>query len=252
MAGSSGRSRFHIVDCLNAEWNLLTLDSRGSVVRWAERHQALTPCRCLGDVLLAIRREPDAALSALLTEVLNNDQLAGRVVVQSMLGKLVRMAQLDEEHEVGDYISAFWCVLKAYPLAARPRKIAANLVLDTLKQVRRERCSSSCHGVVPWPPGAQLDEAYEQVKRRDSLDHQWDIAGVTAPDVLDAARRLGAVSVEYGRLLSSVYIEGMSGTEAASRHQITAGSVRVRCSRAVEQLRRHLPQLLAVARESGA
>jgi hypothetical protein len=247
MAGSSGRGRFHIVDCLNAEWNLLTPDSRGSVVRWAERHQALTPCRCLGDVLLAIRREPDAALSALLTEVLSNDQLAGRVVVQSMLGKLVRMAQLDEEHEVGDYISAFWCVLKAYPLAARPRKIAANLVLDTLKQVRRERYSSRCYGVVPWPPGAQLDEAYEQVKRRDSLDHQWDIAGMTAPDLLDVARHLGAVSVEYGRLLSSVYVEGMSGTEAASRHQITAGSVRVRCSRAVEQLRRHLPQLLAVA-----
>jgi hypothetical protein len=247
MAGSSGRGRFHIVDCLNAEWNLLTPDSRGSVVRWAERHQALTPCRCLGDVLLAIRREPDAALSALLTEVLSNDQLAGRVVVQSMLGKLVRMAQLDEEHEVGDYISAFWCVLKAYPLAARPRKIAANLVLDTLKQVRRERYSSRCYGVVPWPPGAELDEVYEQVKRRDSLDHQWDIAGMTAPDLLDAARHLGAVSVEYRRLLSSVYVEGMSGTEAASRHQITAGSVRVRCSRAVEQLRQHLQQLLAVA-----
>jgi hypothetical protein len=247
MAGSSGRGRFHIVDSLNAEWNLLAPDSRGSVIAWAEKHQALAPCRCLGDVLLTIRREPDAALSALLTEVLSNDQLAGRVVVQSMLGKLVRMAQLDEEHEVGDYISAFWCVLKAYPLAARPRKIAANLVLDTLKQVRRERYSSRCYGVVPWPPGAQLDEAYEQVKRRDSLDHQWDIAGMTAPDLLDAARHLGAVSVEYGRLLSSVYVEGMSGTEAASRHQITAGSVRVRCSRAVEQLRRHLPQLLAVA-----
>src|SRR4029450_9385701 len=105
MAGSSGRGRFHIVDSMNAEWNLLAPDGRGSVRRWAERHQALTPCRCLGDVLLAIHREPDAALSALLTEVLKNDQLAGRVIVQSMLGKLVRMAQVDEEHEVGDYIS---------------------------------------------------------------------------------------------------------------------------------------------------
>jgi DNA-directed RNA polymerase specialized sigma24 family protein len=247
MAGSGGRGRFHIVDSLNAEWNLMAPDSRGSVVRWTERHQALTQCRCLGDVLLAIRREPDAALSALLTEVLSNDQLAGRVVLQSMLGKLVRMAQLDVEHEVGDYISAFWCVLKAYPLAARPRRIAANLALDTLKQVRCERRSSHFHRVLPWPPGAQLDEAYEQARRRDSLDHQWQIAEMAVLDLLDSAGRLGVLSVESRLLLSSVYAEGISGREAASRHQMTAGSVRVRCSRAVGELRRHIPQLLAAA-----
>lgn len=247
MAGSSRRGRFHIVDSLNAEWTLLAPDSRGSVRRWAERHQALTPCRCLGDVLLAIRREPDAALSALLTEVLTNDQLAARVVLQSMLGKLVRMAQLDEEHEVGDYISVFWCVLKAYPLAARPRRIAANLALDTLKEVHRGRRSSRCHGVLPWPPGAQLDEAYEQARHRDSLDHQCELAEMTARDLLDSAGRLGALSLESRQLLSSVYLEGISGREAASRHQMTPGSVRVRCSRAVGELRRRIPQLLAAA-----
>ena len=245
MAGSSGRGRFHIVDSLNAEWSLLAPDSRGSVRHWAERHQALTPCRCLGDVLLAIRREPDAALSALLTEVLSNDQLAGRVVVQSMLGKLVRMAQADLEHEVGEYISAFWCVLKTYPLAARPRRIAANLALDTLKQVRLERRSSRCHGVSPWSPGPQLDEAYEQARLRNSLDHQREIGEMTAQNVLDSAGRLGVLSVESRHLLSSVYVDGMTGREAASVHQISSGSVRVRCSRAVGELRRHIPQMLA-------
>jgi hypothetical protein len=230
---------------MNAEWNLLAPDGRGSVRRWAERHQSLTPCRCLGDVLLAIHREPDAALSALLTEVLKNDQLAGRVIVQSMFGKLVRMAQVDEEHEVGDYISAFWCVLKTYPLAARPRRIAANLALDTLKQVRHERRSGRCHAVLPWPPGAQLDEAYEEVRRRNSLDHQREIGEMTVQNVLDSAGRLGVLSVESRDLLSSVYVDGMTGREAASLHQISSGSVRVRCSRAVGELRRHIPQLLA-------
>jgi hypothetical protein len=247
MAGTSGRGRFHIVDSLNAEWNLLAPDSRGSVRAWAEKHQALAPCRCLGDVLLAIRHEPDAALGALLTEVVRKDQLAGRVVVQSMLGKLVRMAQTDPHSEVGDYISAFWCVLRTYPLAARPQRIAANLALDTLKQVHHERRWSHCRVVLPLPPGAQLDQASEEVMQRESLDHQQEIAEMTARQLLDSAGRLGALSVESGQLLSSVYVEGVTGKEAASRHQITTGSVRVRCSRAVKELQRHIPQLLAVA-----
>jgi hypothetical protein len=247
MAGGSGRGRFHIVDSLNAEWNLLAPDSRGSVERWADKHLALAPCRCLGDVLLAIRREPDAALGALLTEVLSGDQLAGRVVVQSMMGKLVRMAETDRDYEVGSYISAFWCVLKTYPLAARPRSIAANLALDTLKQVRYEGRSIRCRSILPWPPGPQLDEACEEAIRRESLDHQQQIAEVTAVEVLDSARRLGALSVESKQLLSSIYVEGLSGEEAAGRHQLTAGSVRVRCSRAIKELQRHVPQLLAAA-----
>lgn len=247
MAGSSGRGRFHIVDSLNAEWNLLAPDSRGSVVHWAERHQVLTPCRCLGDVLLAIRREPDAALSALLTEVASRDQLAGRVIVQAMLGKLVRLAQSDPENDVGDYIAAFWCLLNSYPLAARPRRIAANLALDTLKRVRSEGRLSRSLDVFPWPPSSHLDQAYERMMRRDSLDHQQEIARMTAAELLDSAVRLGSLSVESKRLLSSIYIDGISGKEAASRHQITAGSVRVRCSRAVKELQRHLPQLLAAA-----
>ena len=247
MAGSSGRGRFHIVDSLNAEWNLLAPDSRGSVRAWAEKHQALAPCRCLGDVLLTIRREPDAALSALLTEVVSKNQLAGRVIVQSMLGKLVRMAQTDQANEVGDYIAAFWCVLNSYPLAARPRKIAANLALDTLKRIRSEGRSSRCLHVFPWPPSAQLDQAYEKMMRRESFDHQRAITRMTAAELLDSAVRLGSLSVESKRLLSSIYVDGISGKEAASRHQITAGSVRVRCSRAVKELQRHLPQLLSAA-----
>ena len=247
MAEGSGRGRFHIVDLLNAEWSLLAPDSRGSVELWADRHQALAPCRCLGDVLLAIRHEPDAAHGALLTEVFSGDQLAGRVIAQSMMGKLVRMARIDREHEAGDYISAFWCVLKTYPLAARPRSIAANLALDTLKQVRHEGRSIRCRGILPWPPGRQLDEACEEAMWRESLDHQQQIAELTAGEVLDSAGRLGALSVESKQLLSSIYVDGLSGEEAATRHQLTAGSVRTRCSRAVKELQQHVPQLLAAA-----
>src|SRR5215204_3580507 len=74
-----------------------------------------------------------------------------------------------------------------------------------------------------------------------------EIARMTAAELLDSAVRLGSLSVESKRLLSSIYIDGISGKEAASRHQITAGSVRVRCSRAVKELQRNLPQLLAAA-----
>jgi DNA-directed RNA polymerase specialized sigma24 family protein len=245
MADSNRRRAFHIVDALNAEWDVLASNSMEMTAAWAAKYEVLAPCRSLGDVLLAIRSDPDGALGALLTEVSRGDELAGRAVLQAMLGKLVRMAQADEYSGIDDYVAVMWCRIRTYPLATRPRKIAANLVLDTLKQVTNERRVLLLRTVQLWPPGEKLDIAHEEALRRDLLDHQRQIADLTAKELLDSAGLLGLLDGDSEGVLSSVYADGLSSEATAHRLQISAGSVRVRCSRAVKVLARHRRQLLA-------
>jgi DNA-directed RNA polymerase specialized sigma24 family protein len=247
MAKSNARRAFHIVDALNAEWDVLASNSMENVAAWAYKHQVLATCRGLGDVLLAIRDQPDAALGALLTEVASDDQLAGRTVLQATLGKLVRMANIDTHNSIDDYVAAMWCQIPTYPLATRPHKIAANLVLDTLKQVRSEGRQLQRQAVVLWPPCKQFDVLYEEEMRRNSLDHQRCLTELTARDLLNSASKLGLLDKQSEELLSSVYEEGLSGEAAAQRHQMSPGSVRVRCSRAVRQLAGHRRRLVATA-----
>jgi hypothetical protein len=244
MADGNRRRAFHIVDALNAEWDVLASNSMEMAAAWAAKYEVLAPCRSLGDVLLAIRNEPDAALGALLTEVSRDDELAGRTVLQAMLGKLVRMAQADEYSGIDDYVAVMWCQIRTYPLAARPRKIAANLVLDTLKQVTNERRMLLHPTVRLWPPSEQLDIAHEAALQRDSLDHQRRMADLTVKELLNSAGQLGLLDGRSEELLKSVYADGLSSQATAHLLRISAGSVRVRCSRAVKMLARHRRQLL--------
>jgi DNA-directed RNA polymerase specialized sigma24 family protein len=242
-----GRRAFHVVDALNAEWNVLLSNSEVTVANWAARHDVLAECRHLGDVLLAIRYEPDAALGALLTEVARNDQLAGRTILQAMLGKLVRMSRGGQQEDVDDFISALWCVLKTYPLATRSRRVAANLALDTLKLVSRERRPSGLHHVDLFPPGELLERIHEKSLRRNSLDHHRHAIDMTAAQLLERARMKGILGVQAEALLISVYADGLTGRAAANRHGISPGSLRARCSKAVKKLAQHAPELWEAA-----
>ena len=246
VATGSVRRGFHIVDALNEEWDRLAPD-RGIAALWASKYGVLAACVDLDDVLHAITREPDAALGALLTEVARNDRSAARTVLQAMLGKLVRMACVDEHGRVDDYVGAMWVRISDYPLARRPRKIAANLALDTLKQVKAEQRLAQRLEIRPWPPGRRLDELHESAGQRESVDHSAHIAELTAGGLLDLAVGIGLLHPRSRHLLESVYADGLSGEVAGRRHGTSAGSVRVRCSRAVRHLARHAPQLAAAA-----
>lgn len=231
MAGSSrgvvGAPR-RIVDVINQDWQQL-VESHGAGLQ---------------DRLGRASRGCDVTLHALLTEVQQGDALAARTVLQSLLGRLVQMASRDPRSPVDDYVAASWCVLSRYPLAARPVRIAANLALDTLKAVRRETDGRGGGG--PWLAGVQLEELAEQEAQRRHLDHGVS-ATVDALRVLEAGRRLQLLDEPAGRLLEHVYVRGLSSADAARHHGSTAGSVRVRCSRAVQVLAAHAVELAEAA-----
>jgi len=239
-------SPLRLVAALDQEWRQLAARNPGLAPAW-RRHPALARCDDLYQVLVPACRGDDEVLRALLTEAHGGDPLAGRVVLQALLGRLVWMARRDREAEVDDYVAALWCVLAGYPLARRPVRIAANLALDTLKAVHRERPFRGRTGVGWVPAGEELELLLDRGRQRDTVDHAADLDGLTAEAVIDAGRRLRLLDEATGGLLRHVYVEGLSGRDAALRAGTSAGSLRVRCSRAVRRLAAHAPALLDAA-----
>ena len=144
-------------------------------------------------------------------------------------------------------MAAMWCRLRTYPRQERPGKIAANLALDTLKAVKCERrWWRRDVNVATLPPGAYLDQLHTEALQRGSLDHQA-AADLTATGVLQAADRLGLIDDKTREVLLSVYSDGLSGREAAGRHQTTPAMIRFRCSKAVRRLAQHAALLAEAA-----
>ena len=220
------RSPLALVDALNREWAALVVDLPEDVPALVEE----------------ARRGDDAALHRLVAAALAGDPLAGRAVLQSQLGRLVRMAGRDARAGVDDYVSALWCVLARYPLARRPERIAANLALDTLKLVHRDRQWMGRSPVVVHALGDELGPLLERLV--PAVEDQ-DEPGATA--VIRAGERLRLIDPATGRLLRAVYVDGLSGKDAAVRCATTPGSLRVRCSRAVHRLAEHRAELAEAA-----
>ncbi|SDS73915.1 RNA polymerase sigma factor [Microlunatus soli] len=248
-------SRFALVDALNAEWSELDGNhrlagyGRAEVGRWAADHPALVGCGSAGDVLQAIRDRPDEVLAALIAvhqEGTRHNrvgssgrpagELAGRIVLQTMLGKLVTMARRDHRHAVEDYVGQLWARIGCYPLARRPRRIAANLALDTLKAVTRDHTRGSSRVAVAVPVSEEdLERAGLVADPRvgDGVDD------LSAHRVLRTAQDLDLIDDATRRLLLSVYLEGLSSVDAAARFGLAPTTVRYRCSRAIRNLAAH-------------
>lgn len=254
-----------IVNALNREWRDLIGGHRGTAIRWAAQHPVLLGSESLDDIVAAVRIDSDAVLAALLTEVARsgsavepdgesngevrtesaeNGCIAARVVLQSQLGRMVAMARRDPRAGVDDYVSALWCRIRTYPLQARPNRIAANLSLDALQTVKRDAQTARWGEVTPWPPDVLLTRMDLRWARDPRASETDDVRG---SEILERGRRLELIDQATFELLRGVYLEGLSGEAAARRHHTSAGSVRVRCSRALSKLAAHSEQLIAAA-----
>jgi DNA-directed RNA polymerase specialized sigma24 family protein len=240
----AGRRPYSIVEALNRDWDELVYRHRGSLPGWSRQYEVLVEYQSLDDLLAAVQGHPDAILGALLTEVSNGDQLAGRVVLQALLGRIVRMAARDPVAGVDDYVAELWSRIRTYPLAARPDRIAANLSMDTLKAVHAERRWLRKGEVTPWPPEAFWDERSDRADVAAARDAEPQLS---AASVLQAGRDRALIDDLTHALLVSVYVHELNGLEAAERHWISPASVRVRCSRAVRRLAAHASELMPEA-----
>jgi hypothetical protein len=248
VASASVRRRgFSIVEALDREWYELVRDHLTAAADWADRHEALARCRSLDDVLSAARFNSDPVLAALMTEVSVGDQLAGRVVLQALIGRMVRMAQRDPRASIDDYLAHLWCVIGSYPLQRRPVRIAANLSMDTLKAVSQERRWLARGGVTLVPSSESLDELLEPTGLDGSAYDSAPPVDVEVRQVLEASGMLQLIDHSDAALLRSIYADGMSGSQAARQFHTSASMVRVRCSKVVRHLAAHAVELADAA-----
>lgn len=232
--------RYALITELNEEWARLVARHRDQLP-W---DGATAGCRDLAEVIAAIRYRPDPVLGALIRETAAGDLLAGRTVLQAMLGKAVRLAQAYPDVEVDEFVSALWCRIRTYPLARRPTKIAANLALDTRKDVlaafrgaRQELAAGSLSG-----------PSWERLMRQlTERELQPEAADIQAHQVIDMAEARGLIDPATSSALRSVYLDGASSRAAAARLGTSPGMIRYRCSRGLRELSRHAAVLSEAA-----
>jgi DNA-directed RNA polymerase specialized sigma24 family protein len=173
-----------------------------------------------GEALVRARREGDPWLAQLIAAAQGGDELAGRCVVQAVLGRLVAIARRDSRLDVDQLVGALWLRIHAYPLERRPRAIVSNLVLDARKDALAE--------LRPLPVSQPPEP------RRHAV----------AANLLVEAVRIGVIDAPIAEVMSSVYLIGLSGEAAAQRHGVTATTVRWRCSAGIRRLAQAREQLV--------
>jgi DNA-directed RNA polymerase specialized sigma24 family protein len=221
------------VSSLDREWQRLASSVLPARLRiWAERESALAP---FADPTRLIRFLRDPAPSPLKDELLrplvriaHDDPLAARVVLHALMPGLKRIAgrvllDLSERDELWELLLAHaWERIRRYPLAQRPRRIAANVLLDTLRRTMRElererrRRHRSVTGAATRAPCSDQRAAVTRI-------------------LLDAISA-GAISQLEARILFAIRIERCSLADAATEEGVPYNVLRVRLQRAERRL----------------
>jgi len=221
------------VPALDREWQQLARASLPAHLRaWALHEPALAPFAD-PERLIRFLRGPASAeakdeLLRPLLRVARHEPLAARVVLQALMPGLKRLsarALLDasEWDELWELLLAHaWERIRRYPLARRPRRIAANVLLDTLHRTLRE-----------------LDRERRR-RRRGDVDAA---VPVPVPDrraeiarLLRHAVSAGAISQLEARIIFAARIERSSLTELAGEEGLAYNVLRVRLQRAERRL----------------
>jgi DNA-directed RNA polymerase specialized sigma24 family protein len=170
---------------LEAEWPALAAGPIGDRLQvWSESEPVLagfaTPQQLLRqlDSLRGRHRARNEILAALVRQA-RTDPLAARVVLQTLLPGLKKLAgrlllEAGERDELWSALLAHcWERIRCYPLERRPARIAANLLLDTLKKTSRElgqqrRDRDRFGGEFPQEgvPSAPVDRDIERLLKR--------------------------------------------------------------------------------------
>lgn len=235
---------YQLVIDLNAQWRRLCDGAESAATVSAaldgwrrDPRSGLRTVGALSGILAAVERAPDQVLGFLIAAAQTGDGVAGRVVLQALLPKLVliarsqQRAQLPMEEVVSEACAILWERVACYPLASRPAAVAANLALDTLKTLRRQH-----HSPEPPTPVAFLSNAVSTASHAAVSD---ELAAV-----LTNACRLGVIEPEEAVLLTRVY--QYDQTEAcAFELGVSPGAVRKRCSLLKARLRPRAHELVA-------
>jgi hypothetical protein len=223
------------VDRLERDWrHQLASPALAARLRtWQEQHAQL---RAFGDPAALVRylrrslpgERQDAVLCALLSSA-RADPVAGRLVLQAMLPALKRLSSwvLVDTREQAELWSALlagmWECVCGYPLERRPRRVAANLRLDTLHRVtkahRRRTLERDMLALVAAAPRARQPAG-----------------GCDVEQPVRAAIGVGALTGGEAELILATRIDGVSLAALAAAEGVPYDALRMRRQRAERRL----------------
>jgi DNA-directed RNA polymerase specialized sigma24 family protein len=226
------------LDRLDREWQALTSGALPAQLRaWALEEPVLAAFASPSALIRFLHTrgagpEKDAVLRGLLARA-RVDPLAARVVLQALrpglkgLAKRIFLDADDVEQLWQLLLASVWEQIRTYPLERRPRRIAANLLLDSMR--------------------AALTELARERRRRHELPASPIVpdaaAAPTAPDVetlLGRAVAAGAISADEAELILRTRIDDQPLASAAREFGVSYNVLRVRLQRAERRLLLHL------------
>lgn len=209
-----------VFDLLEREWSGLGADDR-SARRLPEVCAAAGGATTLAGVERFVRSaggaEADRVLAALAARAVEGDALAARVLLQLLLPGVRRLARTwwalgDAEERAAAAVAATYDRIRRYPLARRPHRVAANVLMDAAADLRRAARSVALvadSGRPPpgWDAGAAWDPAAVE-----AVHPSVELAEVLVDAVAD-----GLVSHADAELIAASRIAGTSLQEIALR-----------------------------------
>ncbi len=215
-----------VLGALNTEWAELALRPATDL----GSHRDLQVFDTLGDVLAAIAistpHGADRVLRALIHTHHTGNALAGRALLQTMLGKVARLAHTAHARRLDDptgvALEAMWHAIATYPVH-RPGSVAGNLSLDALNHIP----AATARPVALTDINLEADSP-KPTSARDQLLHT----------TLDSALEEGILSPTDIQLLRALYLNGDGVTlkTAAAALGITHAAARQRHHRALGKL----------------
>lgn len=204
---------------------------------WQRREPALHGLRTPRDIVRLLRgsgfaERKDRVLLA-LARLARSDPLAARIALQALLPGLKEIAgrMLLDRRERDDVwsllLAAAWERIRTYPVERRPRRVAANVLLDcmhdTLTALAQERADRALTaGPVP-------------IDLIAGRDYGGDI-----DSVLTAAVEVGAITERDARLIARTRVDGSPLCLEAKRMRADYHALVVRRRRAEHRLIAHL------------
>jgi hypothetical protein len=206
-----------VFDLLDHEWRRLRSDERAAR-RLPEVAEAAGGACSLDGVERFVRTagpaDADRVLVALVARSVEGDALASRVLLQLLLPGVRRLARTwwvlgDADERAAAAVAATYDRIRHYPLARRPRRVAANVLMDAAADLRR-----AARAAVPVPASAleAVDALEASIGRTGSVHPALELADVLTDAVAD-----GLVSAADAELIAASRIGGTSLSEIARR-----------------------------------
>jgi hypothetical protein len=225
-----------VFEQLDREWARLR-DSRAAARRLAAVCEAAGGARTLAEVERYVRMagaaEADRILVALVTASVDGCSLASRVLLQLLLPGTRSLARRwwalgDHDERAAAAVMAVYHRIRTYPLATRPARVAANILMDAAGELRRA-----------VPRFVLLATETADVTRREPVVPAPAHAAVELAEILRDAVAAGIVAADDAVIIARSRIGGDRVADLAAGRGLRPRTIWDRRQRAEQALRDH-------------